>query len=336
MTNLQVGQTVPDFKLDTYLPTKKDFGDFSLAANMAAGKWTVLVFYPADFTFVCATEFSSLAELYPQFQKLGAEVVTVSTDTKFTHLAWQEHEGELKGVTYPMGADPTARVSKLFGVYLEDAGVDLRDVDVERIRAAYRDGATVLVPCHRSHLDYVLISSQLFERDVMIPHVVAGENLSFFPLGPLLRRVGAVFIKRSFSGDRVFPAVFSAYLRQLIRDEFPLEFFIEGGRSRTGKLLPPKLGVLSMVMDAAAEARADRRVTLLPVAISYEQIAEEGAYARELDGGRKQAEDLGQVVKAGKVVTKRYGRVFMRVGQPILAGEVLGGLPRPWAELGRE
>jgi alkyl hydroperoxide reductase subunit AhpC len=123
---VRVGDTVSDFKLDTYLPTKKDFGDFSLSANMAAGKWTVLVFYPADFTFVCATEFSSLAELYPQFQKLGAEVVTVSTDTKFTHLAWQEHEGELKGVTYPMGADPTARVSKQFGVYLEDAGVDLR------------------------------------------------------------------------------------------------------------------------------------------------------------------------------------------------------------------
>ncbi|MCK6503705.1 1-acyl-sn-glycerol-3-phosphate acyltransferase [Myxococcota bacterium] len=234
---------------------------------------------------------------------------------------------------------PVVKVARVFTRVLWNriyAGVDMRDVDVERIRAAYRDGATVLVPCHRSHLDYVLISSQLFERDVMIPHVVAGENLSFFPLGPVLRRVGAVFIKRSFSGDRVFPVVFSAYLRQLIRDEFPLEFFIEGGRSRTGKLLPPKLGVLSMVMDAAAEARADRRVTLLPVAISYEQIAEEGAYARELDGGRKQAEDLGQVVKAGKVVTKRYGRVFMRVGQPIVAGEVLAGLDKPWGELGRE
>lgn len=216
------------------------------------------------------------------------------------------------------------------------SGVDMREVDAERIRQAYREGTAVLVPCHRSHLDYVLISTQLFERDVMIPHVVAGENLSFFPLGSVLRRVGAVFIKRQFSGDRVFPVVFFAYLRQLIRDEFPIEFFIEGGRSRTGKLLPPRLGVLSMVMDAAAETRTDRKVSFLPIAISYEQIAEESAYRKELSGGKKQAEDLGQVVKASKVVTKRYGRVFMRVGEPIVAGDVLGELERPWAELDRD
>lgn len=234
---------------------------------------------------------------------------------------------------------PVVRLARVFTRLLWSriyAGVDLRDVDAERIRAAYRDGTAVLAPCHRSHLDYVLISSQLFERDVMIPHVIAGDNLSFFPLGPLLRRVGAVFIRRSFSGDRLFPVVFFAYLRQLMRDEFPIEFFIEGGRSRTGKLLPARLGVLSMVIDAAAQGRSDRQVSLLPIAISYEQIAEEGAYARELAGGKKQDEDIGQVVKAGRVVTKRYGRVFMRVGTPILIGEVLAGLDRPWAELDRE
>lgn len=234
---------------------------------------------------------------------------------------------------------PVVALSRILTRFLWNriyAGVDLREVDVERIRGAYRDGAAVLVPCHRSHLDYILISSQLFERDVMIPHVIAGDNLSFFPLGPLLRRVGAVFIRRSFKADRVFPVVFSAYLRQLIRDEFPVEFFIEGGRSRTGKLLPAKLGVLSMVFDAAAEVRADRVVTLLPIAISYEQIAEEGAYARELAGGGKKSEDLGEVVKAGTVVTKRYGRVFMRVGQPIVLSEVLAALPAPWDSLDRQ
>jgi len=216
------------------------------------------------------------------------------------------------------------------------SGVDLREVDVERIREAYRDGTAVLVPCHRSHLDYLLVSTQLFERDVMIPHVIAGENLSFFPLGAFLRRGGAVFIRRRFSGDRVFSVVFFAYLRQLMRDEFPIEFFIEGGRSRTGKLLPARLGILSMVMDAAAQGRTDREVSLLPIAISYEQIAEERAYARELAGGQKQQEDLGQVVKAGKVLGKRYGRVFMRVGEPIKVGQLLGTLDAPWAKLDRD
>ncbi|NOY25791.1 MAG: hypothetical protein GXP62_07940 [Oligoflexia bacterium] len=216
------------------------------------------------------------------------------------------------------------------------SGVDLRDVDIERIRTAYRDGTAVLVPCHRSHVDYLLISSQLFEHDVMIPHVVAGENLAFFPMGPIMRRMGAMFIRRSFSGDRIFPVIFFAYLRQLIRDEFPVEFFIEGGRSRTGKLLPARLGVLSMVLDAAAQGRHDRQVTLLPVAISYEQIAEETAYARELAGGPKRSENLGQIVKASRVITKRYGRVFMRVGQPLLVREMFAAMDRPWEKLDRE
>lgn len=126
VTTIQVGQVVPDFEMETYLPTKKDFGKFSLAEARKAGKWTVLVFYPADFTFVCATEFAALADQYAALQKLGVEVLTVSTDTKFTHLAWQRHEGELANVTYPMAADPTGKVAKLFGVYLADAGIDLR------------------------------------------------------------------------------------------------------------------------------------------------------------------------------------------------------------------
>jgi NADH-dependent peroxiredoxin subunit C len=126
VTTIQVGQIVPEFEMETYLPKTEGFGKFSLAEQKKAGKWTVLVFYPADFTFVCATEFAALAEQYGELQKLGCEVLTVSTDTKFTHLAWRRHEGELASVNYPMAADPTGKVSRLFGVYLEAAGVDLR------------------------------------------------------------------------------------------------------------------------------------------------------------------------------------------------------------------
>lgn len=123
---LRVGQTVPDFKLETYEPTKGDFGEISLSKLMAEKKWTVLVFYPADFTFVCATEFASLAELYDQFKELGAEVITVSTDTKFVHLAWQRDEIMLKNAKYPMGADRSACISKMFGVYNAETGLDYR------------------------------------------------------------------------------------------------------------------------------------------------------------------------------------------------------------------
>ncbi len=123
---LRVGQQVPDFKLETYDPVKADFSEFSLAAQKAAKKWTVLFFYPADFTFVCATEFAALADQYEEFKKLGAEVMTVSTDTKFVHLAWQRDEKMLEQAKYPMGSDRTGDLSRLFGVYDGTSGNVLR------------------------------------------------------------------------------------------------------------------------------------------------------------------------------------------------------------------
>ena len=201
-------------------------------------------------------------------------------------------------------------------------GVDLRPEDAERLRAAMRAGTPILVPCHRSHLDYLLISWIMFQHDLAVPHIVAGENLSFFPLGALFRRLGAFFIRRSFKGDRIFPVVFERYLRQLIHDGFPVEFFIEGGRSRTGKLLPPRLGVLQMILDAAWHERGDQEITMLPIAISHERIAEEKTYARELAGGEKKKEDLGQLVNAGRALRKRYGKVYLRVGEPLTASSV--------------
>ena len=123
---LQVGQDVPDFEMTTFEPTTGGFGKYSLKDNKKAGKWSVRVFYPADFTFVCATEFAALAERQAQFEKLGAKLVTVSCDTQFTHLAWQREEKELAKVKYSMGADTTGKVAKLFNVYMPNDGLALR------------------------------------------------------------------------------------------------------------------------------------------------------------------------------------------------------------------
>ena len=213
------------------------------------------------------------------------------------------------------------------------SGVDTRPEDLERIRIAARSGTPILVPCHRSHLDYLLISWLCYKEDLALPYIVAGENLSFFPMGPLFRRMGAFFIKRSFKGDAVFPVVFERYLRQLVRDGYPIEFFIEGGRSRTGKLLPPKLGVLSMVVDAASKRREDRDVLFLHIAINYEQIAEARSYRNELQGAKKERESVGQIVKARRVLKKRFGRVFLRVGEPISGAQFFGEQPRAWADI---
>lgn len=124
--SIQVGHVVPDFDLETFDASSKGFGKFSLAEQRKNKRWTVLFFYPADFTFVCATEFSALADAHAKFKEMNCDIVTVSTDTKFTHLAWHEHEGELKNVRYTMAADPTAKAARMFGVYLEEAGVALR------------------------------------------------------------------------------------------------------------------------------------------------------------------------------------------------------------------
>lgn len=123
---LRVGQSVPDFTMETYDPASGQFGQLSLAEQKAAGRWTVLVFYPADFTFVCPTELADLGDKYEALQALGATVAGVSTDTKFAHLAWRNSERLLSNVRYPLAADPTGTVSRLFGVYDPGSGLALR------------------------------------------------------------------------------------------------------------------------------------------------------------------------------------------------------------------
>ncbi len=126
MEALKVGQKVPNFEMEVYDPKTLGFGKVSLEDLLRERKWVVLFFYPADFTFVCPTELADLADYYEELQRMGVEVISVSTDTKYTHLAWQRSEKLLEKVKYLMGADPTGKVSRLFGVYDENTGLALR------------------------------------------------------------------------------------------------------------------------------------------------------------------------------------------------------------------
>jgi peroxiredoxin (alkyl hydroperoxide reductase subunit C) len=123
---VKVGQKVPDFEMETFEPETGTFGTFSLAKVKKAKKWSVLVFYPADFTFICPTELADLAAKQAELKKMGCDVVSVSTDTKFVHYGWFHQEQLLKGVKFRMGADPKGEVSWLFGVYDEESGLALR------------------------------------------------------------------------------------------------------------------------------------------------------------------------------------------------------------------
>ncbi|MFK7931236.1 MAG: 1-acyl-sn-glycerol-3-phosphate acyltransferase [Myxococcota bacterium] len=197
------------------------------------------------------------------------------------------------------------------------SGVDAPEADMERIRQAMRQGSAVVLPSHKSHFDYLLLAWVFYRNKLTLPFVVAGDNLAIPVVAFFLRSAGGFFIKRSFSGEHLHPAIFSRYLRELVHHGVPIEFYLEGGRTRSGKLLPPKVGVLGMILEAAALRPHKREVTLLPVALAYEQVAEQRSYLRELGGKDKQRENLGQVARATQILRRRLGRVYLRVGEPI-------------------
>lgn len=205
------------------------------------------------------------------------------------------------------------------------SGVDAPEADIERIREALRQGAAVVLPSHKSHFDYLLLAWVFYRNKLTLPFVVAGDNLAIPVVSFFLRSAGGFFIKRRFAGERLHPAIFARYLRELVHHGVPIEFYLEGGRTRSGKLLPPKVGVLGMIFDAAALRPRSREVTLLPVALAYEQVAEQRAYLRELGGKDKRKEDLGQVARASRILGRRLGRVYLRVGEPIPLSSVVDG-----------
>ncbi|MFW2388509.1 MAG: 1-acyl-sn-glycerol-3-phosphate acyltransferase, partial [Polyangiales bacterium] len=185
-----------------------------------------------------------------------------------------------------------------------------------RLREAAREGSLVLLPSHKSHIDYLVLSDMLYGNALMPPLIAAGENLSFWPIGILLRRGGAFFIRRSFHGDSLYPVLVEAYVRKLIAEGFSIEFFLEGGRSRTGKALPPKYGLLSMVFDSALKLRGTK-VKLVPISIGYERIIEERSFVHELGGGEKQSENVGDLLKSSSILRSKWGRLYVQFGEVI-------------------
>jgi glycerol-3-phosphate O-acyltransferase len=194
------------------------------------------------------------------------------------------------------------------------AGIDYEKSDIERVREAAKDGSLVLLPSHKSHIDYLILSYVFNQENLQLPLIAAGENLDFFPVGAIFRRGGAFFIRRSFKGDRLYASVVDAYIRRLLRDGYPIELFLEGGRSRTGKLLPPKFGLLNMIVDAAL-AVPQRTSYFVPVSIGYERVIEAGSYERELSGGEKKKEDAADLLKTPDVLRHKYGRINLQIGE---------------------
>ncbi|MGB0840781.1 MAG: glycerol-3-phosphate 1-O-acyltransferase PlsB, partial [Pseudoalteromonas shioyasakiensis] len=186
----------------------------------------------------------------------------------------------------------------------------------------------IYVPCHRSHMDYLLLTYVIYHQGLVPPHIAAGVNLNFFPAGGIFRRSGAFFIRRSFAGNKLYSAIFKEYLSQLFMKGYSVKFYTEGGRSRTGRLLPPKTGMLAMTMQAMLRG-IERPISIVPVYIGYEHVMEINTYLKELAGNNKKNESIFAVFKAIKNL-KNYGRGYLNFGEPIALQQYLNEHQPDW------
>ena len=199
-------------------------------------------------------------------------------------------------------------------------GIEVHNFDM--VRELSKDYELVYAPCHRSHIDYLLLSFVIHKRGLMVPHIAAGINLNMPIVGQIMRGAGAYFIRRSFSGNALYTAVFKEYVHSLLSRNTPLEYFIEGGRSRTGLLLPAKKGMLAMTIQS--HLRGDSKpIVFIPTYFGYEKLLEGSAYIKELGGQKKQAESLFGLLKSIQKIEKVFGKVHVNFGEPVYLDDLL-------------
>jgi glycerol-3-phosphate O-acyltransferase len=203
---------------------------------------------------------------------------------------------------------------------------------LSKVRNMAQKGPLVLIPCHKSHIDYLILDYLLYHNNMQVPHIAAGKNLSFWPMGPIFRSGGAFFLRRSFRGAVLYARVFAEYVHKLLEEGYHIEQFIEGGRSRTGKLLMPKLGLLSILINAYKNGACEDMI-IVPVYIGYDRIIEEKSYLHELGGGQKEPENLLQVIKARKFLKKRYGKIYIQFSDPISLNQLTSRYKQPLSQM---
>ena len=201
----------------------------------------------------------------------------------------------------------------------------------EKVRRLAREGHEIIyMPCHRSHMDYLLLSYVIYHQGMVPPHIAAGINLNFWPAGPVFRHGGAFFLRRSFKDDKLYSTVFREYLSQLFARGYAVEYFTEGGRSRTGRLLQPKTDMIAMTLQAQLRG-IKRPLTFVPVYLGYEHVMEVNTYLKELKGSRKEKESLWQVVGILCKV-RNFGRSFVNFGEPLTLHQFLQQQVPQWRE----
>jgi glycerol-3-phosphate O-acyltransferase len=253
---------------------------------------------------------------------LGAKSVrkAIVEQARSKHLSHQQAKHQAKKYVNEIAADYRPGLIRLAEKILTKIwnkiynGIEVRHAD--KVRALAQNGHEIIyVPCHRSHMDYLLLTYVIYHEGLVTPHIAAGINLNFRPVGGLLRKAGAFYLRRSFAGNKLYTAVFREYLELLFNKGYSVKYFPEGGRSRTGRLLPPKTGMLAMTLQALIKG-INRPVSIVPVYIGYEHVMEVSSYLKELNGTGKKKESFLQIFSAIRKL-KNYGYGFLNFGEPI-------------------
>ena len=263
-------------------------------------------------------------------QILRSSAVSAAVDAEAADGARTHLERRARKAAQAIAADmsyPTVRfLNRLLAWFWHRvySGIDVHGW--ENFTSLAETHTLVYAPCHRSHIDYLLLSYVLYHRGLMLPHIAAGDNLNMPVVGGLLRGGGAFFMRRRFGGDRLYQAVFAEYLYQVFRRGHSVEYFVEGGRSRTGRLLSARTGLLQMTLDAHRRG-LPRPIAFVPVYFGYEKLIEATSYVEELRGAGKSRESVGGVLRSLKLVRESLGTAQVSFGRPVLLDDFLAGSP---------
>ncbi|NWN92570.1 glycerol-3-phosphate 1-O-acyltransferase PlsB [Marinobacter adhaerens] len=208
-------------------------------------------------------------------------------------------------------------------------GIAVNNINV--VKESAQDNAVVYVPCHRSHMDYLLLSYVLYKNGLMPPHIAAGINLNMPLVGPILRRGGAFFMRRSFRDNPLYATVFNEYMHVMFTRGYSMEYFVEGGRSRTGRMLQPRPGMLSMTVRSFLRDHR-KPIVFVPVYIGYEKVMEERSYLGELRGKKKQKESVFGLAKSARSLSSSFGKVAVNFGEAIHLSDVLDEVQDSWRD----
>ncbi|WP_261882235.1 glycerol-3-phosphate 1-O-acyltransferase PlsB [Vibrio pelagius] len=273
--------------------------------------------------------------LFNRLLKSEAIKKAIEDEAKSKNISIEKASKEAQNIMDEIAADFSysliKRGEKILGWLWNKLYQGLHIHNASTVRKLAQDGHEIVyVPCHRSHMDYLLLSYVLYHEGMVPPHIAAGINLNFFPAGPIFRHGGAFFIRRSFKGNKLYSTIFREYLAELFAKGYSVEYFSEGGRSRTGRLLQAKTGMLAMTIQAMLRGM-NRPVTLVPVYIGYEHVMEVATYAKELRGKRKEKENAGLVIRTIRKL-RNFGKGYVNFGEPIQLNQYLNEHSPEWTK----